>query len=518
MTKKIAINATELDYSNVKPEEDGRQYYEPYPPGWIHPPQNPSFRSTLEGATQSDYDAVVGQQILPNENFWRRHANHEGFRKLIKDKSDTERKLLAETFQLDLDLSCPKLDDCIPRGSILEAVDRYFFEFTDSPRELPFFYVMQYLLATLLQRGVQIHKGKQIILPDLWVIVVARSASGKTLSQKQLNLAMGGEVKLFSDAKTSLQFLTNLRDQRLGLYIRDEFAQFLKDIAKDQSMQNVRDYLLRTYDNGNIEHTSTAGSVKVDKSAISILGYTPTKTLRNHLTLEMLLDGFAQRFSYCVAEQDDRPIVGDYDFDHLSDRITPFWNKINSMHIHAVYKVSNDARIVFNRVVNDIVTMARLDDIDDSFSRRLAFTTYKYGLAYHILSGKEDDMIDAEDLKQAAQLVALHLLNLRKILDLYETNTKNRSASNHVSSSNSNDPELEARDEVIDRGNQLPLPDKLILVKAFLEKRKAVNAAPITISKLQSSIRALRGSAHETRAFAIKAIDEDPSLKPFVNL
>ena len=286
--------------------------------------------------SDAEYEAVIRKQLLPNENFWRRYANHEGFRAFIKDKSETEQKLLAETFQLDLDVTCPTLDDCIPHESVLEAVDRYFWEYTDSPRELPFFYVLHHVLATLMQKGVEIHKGKQVILPDLWTIVVARSASGKTLAQKNLDMAMGSQVKLFSDAKSSLKFLTNLRDQRLGLYIRDEFAQFLRDVNKDASMQSVRDYLLRTYDNGTIEHATTADSVRVEKSAISILGFTPTKTLKMHLTREMLLDGFAQRFSYCVAEQDERPIMGDYNFDDLSDRIKPFWTKVTSVPVHAV--------------------------------------------------------------------------------------------------------------------------------------------------------------------------------------
>ena len=54
-----------------------------------------------------------------------------------------------------------------------------------------------------------------------------------------------------------------------------------------------------------------------ENSAVGILGYTPTDTLKIHMTHEMLLDGFAQRFSYCVAEKDERPIVGDYNFDDL---------------------------------------------------------------------------------------------------------------------------------------------------------------------------------------------------------
>lgn len=494
------------DYSSVKPEEDGREWYEKGE-DWVAPQPGPAL-PIVQGVNQSGYDAVVRELLLPNDAFWRKHAHHEGFRAFIKDKSEAEQKLLAEAFQLDLDLSCPTLDDCIPRGSVLEAVDRYFWEYTDIPRELPFFFVMHHVLATLLQKGVQIHKGKQVILPDLWTMVVARSASGKTLSQKNLDLAMGSEVKLFSEAKTSLKFLTNLRDQRLGLYIRDEFAQFLKNVNKDSSMQDVRDYLLRTYDNSDIEHTTTADSVKVEKSCISILGFNATKTLKLHLTKEMLLDGFAQRFSYCVAEQDDRPIMGDYDFDKLAERIRPLWNKLTSMTVHPVYTVSSDARIVFNMVVRDIITKAREDDIDDSFSRRVAFTTYKYGLAYHILAGKDNDIIDPDDLINAAKLVALHLLDLRKILDMYEDNPRVRPASPASSTANTtSDPHATS-----------PEIDKLAKVKSFLEKRKADKAAPITISNLQASIRALRGSASDTRAMAMQAVSEDPSLAPFVDM
>lgn len=515
--KKKPTKAASLDYSNVKPEEDGRSWYTP-PPGWAPAAGLPL--PDIRTATPEDYEAVIRKLLLPHEDFWRDHANHEAYRQFIKDKTDAERALLAEAFQLDLDATCPTLDDCIPRGSILEAVDRYFWEYTDIPRELPFFYVMHFVMANLLQQGVQIHKGKQVILPDLWTVVLAPSGAGKSLSQKELNKALDAKINLFSEAKTSLQFLTNLRDQRLALYLRDEFAQFLKEVNKEPSMQNVRDYLLRTYDNGDIEHTTTTSSVKVKNSAISILGYTPTKTLQLHLTKEMILDGFAQRFSYCVAEKDDRPIVGDYDFDRLADRISPLWNKISSIPAHQIYTVSREARGAFNKVAQTIIGKAREENVDDSFSRRLAFTTYKYGLAYHFLAGKTTSEIDAEDLGQAAQLVALHLRDLRKVLDLYEpvgkasaplprpTPTKDGVVENTVAHSASLQKPSAA----------LPAVDKLSKVVAFLEKQRGANAAPVSLRKLQSSIRAVRGSADEARSYAEDAIAQDPSLAPFVIL
>jgi hypothetical protein len=513
--KKTPNDESIRDYSNIKPEEDGRSWYTP-PKGWE--PEKASPAPVIEGATQEDYDSAIRRQLLPHEDFWRRHANHASFRKFIKDKSEAERALIDSAFHLHLSGSCPTLDDCIPKNSILEAVDRYFWEYTDMPRELPFFYVMHYVLASLLQRGVEIHKGKQVILPDMWTVVVARSGSGKTLSQKQLDLAMGGGIRWFPDAKTSLQFLTNLRDHRLGLYIKDEFAQFLKDVTKDSSMQNVRDYLLRTYDNANIEHTTTMSSVSVDKSAISILGYTPTKTLKTYLTQEMLLDGFAQRFSFCVAEQDDRPIIGDYDFDMLAEQVAPHWKRITQTPPHPVYKVSQEARGVFNHVVGEIVTKAREEDIDDSFSRRLAFNTYKYGLAYHILSGKTDDVIGPEDLAQGAKLVALHLLNLRKVLDLYEVSGSATSPSSKPAFLKSTVVQQASNAVAATQNAASPPTDKLAKVIAFLEKRKSANASPISMSKLQTGVRAVRHSAEEARLFTEQAIAKDPSLTPFVKL
>lgn len=514
MATKKPVGDLALDYANIAAEHDGSSWYTP-PEDWEPPATLPPI-SDLHGVSQDDYDAAVRKLMLPHEDFWRKNSNHEGYRKFIKDKSDAERALLAKAFQLDLDPSCPTLDDCIPRGSILEAVDRYFWEYTDIPRELPFFYVMHFVLANLLQKGVQIHKGKQVILPDLWTVVLAPSGAGKSLSQKELDKAMDAKINLFSEAKTSLQFLTNLRDQRLALYLRDEFAQFLKDVSKEPSMQNVRDYLLRTYDNGNIEHTTTTSSVKVKNSAISILGYTPTKTLKLHLTKEMILDGFAQRFSYCVAEKDDRPIVGDYDFDQLADRISPLWKKISTIPTHPVYTVSKEARGAFNQVAQAIIGKAREDDVDDSFSRRLAFTTYKYGLAYHFLAGKTSSEIDSDDLIHAAQLVALHLRDLRKVLDFYEPAVKKSSEglpNPHNPSATETNP-----DEIPKSLPQYTASEKLTKVKDYLQKRKDANSPPITLSKLQAGIRALHGGGSDIRSIVTQAVQDDPSFASFVVL
>lgn len=427
MTRKKTDNQSALDYSNIKPEEDGRPWYTP-PPGWVKPTPGPAL-PFVQGVTQDQYDEVVRKLLLPHEKLWRNSATSSGRKKLIAEKTKPARALISSVLKIDVNGPWPTLDDCIPKGTILEAVDRYFWENTDIPRALPFFNVLHYVLAKLLQQGIVIHKGKQVILPDVWTIVVAPSGTGKTTTLRELAKAMGGQVTLFpTDANTSLQFLTYLRDYRLGLLIQDEVAQFFNAVTKDPGMRNVRGYMLKTYDNANIGHGSTASRIQVEKSAIGMIGYSIVKTLKKYLTPEMLDDGFAQRFAYFVAGRDERPIVGDMDFDDLEDVIKPMWAKIESTPFHSVYRVEEDGRGAFDRVVQIIVGRARQDDVDESFARRIAFSTYKYGLAYHILTGKTDDVISPEDLALGAQLAAMHLQHIRKVLDLYEEPKKGSSS------------------------------------------------------------------------------------------
>ena len=74
--KKKPTDATSLDYSNIKPEEDGRSWYLS-PKGWK--PEKSLPVPALEGATQEDDDAVIRRQLLPHEDFWRRHGAYPEF-------------------------------------------------------------------------------------------------------------------------------------------------------------------------------------------------------------------------------------------------------------------------------------------------------------------------------------------------------------------------------------------------------------------------------------------------------
>jgi hypothetical protein len=419
MVRKKVQTDTRVDTPTASPDIDTRPAYEP-PPGWVKPKRRPKV-PIVHGVSNSDYEEIVRKLLLPSEDFWRNKATHSGRKKFINEKTKPVRAFIKSVLQINVNGPWPTLNDCIPKGSILEAVDKYFWDNTDIPRELPFFYVLHYVLAKLMQQDIVIHKEGQVIRPDIWTVVVANSGSGKTRSQKAMATAMGGQINLVPPgAKSSIQFLTYLRDYRLGLLLIDEFAQFLNTVSKDSGMMDVRDHLLKTYDNENLRHKTTKSDISVENSTIGILGYSTVKTLPKYLTLEMLNDGFAQRFSYCVAEKDDREIIGNYDFSGIQPLIFPLWDKIAKTPFHAIYHVGEEGVTAFDEVAKIIIGAARRDDVDDSFSRRVAFTTYKYGLAYHILTGKTDNIISPEDLAWGSKLAAMHLLHMRKVLDLYE--------------------------------------------------------------------------------------------------
>ena len=54
-----------------------------------------------------------------------------------------------------------------------------------------------------------------------------------------------------------------------------------------------------------------------------------------------------------------------------------------------------------------------------SFFRRIMWRTFKYALVYHVLLGKAEAVIDAEDVGWAVRVAGLHLADARRLLDGY---------------------------------------------------------------------------------------------------
>ena len=405
----------------------------------------------------------------------------------------------------------PTLSDCIPTGSILDVVDQFFYQVTDLPRELPFYTVIHYVTALMLQEGVRIEKSEtQDIFPDLWTVVLADSGGGKSMTLNAISKALGGSVKMFPDAKSFPKFFENLQEHNKSFYLKDEFAKFVRAINKDSKMEGLQGCLLEVYSNNKVTYSTKAGTKTVEQPALSILGLTQIANITDTISKSMMDDGFAQRFGYVFAQKDSRPRVIDYVFDGLSPQVAPLWKQLTATPFHPIYYLDVEVSKAFSEGGNIIMNMGDAVGMNEQFSRRVIFRSFKYALAYHVLTGQTDEFLHAEDMAQGLRLCARELHDTARLLGMFGVLKPPSPASKAIGT------QILAASQVIaakGEGNDLRL------VQAYLEKRKAANAAPLTISKLQGNIRALRSrTSGETRAFAMQAVNADATLAPFVVL
>lgn len=319
----------------------------------------------------------------------------------------------------------PTLEDCIPEGSFLALIDEAFREKTDVPRELAFWASHHYLSAFLLQKGVSISVNGHHTLPDFWSIALAPSGAGKTFTQNAIAKALAGQVKTFPDVASAAAFAEALQDNNQGIWLRDEFAQFLKQLNIQPNLGQVKDYLLRTYDNNRIDRITKLETITIEKPALTIFGTTPIATIKNYLTAEDLVDGFAQRFAFIFAERDGRELVPFYDLSEYNPKINAAWVKATESGFYPVYEIKDEALAAFSEAFQIITKQCGLIGIDASFSRRMMWRAQKYALLYHVITGNQSNTITAEDMAFAAKLVALNLKDLRRLLDLYDAPDSN---------------------------------------------------------------------------------------------
>jgi hypothetical protein len=358
--------------------------------------------------------------LAPNESMWRKFAKPASEAKFMQAAIDPTRAMVKSMLSVVAGGKWPTLDACIPPGSILDDVDRMFYEGTDIPRELPFFTVLHYIAGMLLQNDVEIEVEGRRALPDIWTIALAPSGAGKTFTQNVIEEIFGKGVRQFPEAASAAKFIECLRDNNHSLWLRDEFAQYLGSIASQTHMAQVKDFLLRTYDNSNISHRLKEEDVIVEKPALTIYGTTPFATIKNYLSGESLVDGFAQRFAFVVAERDSRPVKPIYRTKSRLPEIQEKWAANLASKFHKVYRVDDVGIAAYEEAFYMIVARSGSESIDESFSRRIMWRSLKYALIYHIITGKTDDVLHAEDLTYAARLAALNLRDLRKVLDQYD--------------------------------------------------------------------------------------------------
>ena len=176
-TKKVSKSTPAKDaYANIPPEHDGRAWYVP-PHGWVAPkPDSPP--PDTSGITDAISAAAIREQLAASdlhstEKLWRTRAHEKVKPQFVAERTPHAAAFIDKMLQVVVNGQWPTLDDCIPPGSILDAVDKFFWRETDIAREIPFFSVLHYVMAMLMQDGVQIDKLGQMLLPDLYTIILA---------------------------------------------------------------------------------------------------------------------------------------------------------------------------------------------------------------------------------------------------------------------------------------------------------------------------------------------------------
>ena len=101
---------------------------------------------------------------------------------------------------------------------------------------------------------------------------------------------------------------------------------------KTQSyLEELKDYLLKSYDNKTISRKTLKHEIIVENPALVLFGLSVYSTFLQNVSLEDMLDGFAQRPSYVIAKNDqERPelSVALYPFNLLRDTVKKSWKKI----------------------------------------------------------------------------------------------------------------------------------------------------------------------------------------------
>ena len=303
-----------------------------------------------------------------------------------------------------------------PPGSFVEKILEIFNEKTNIPLEIPFFTSLHYLSAYLLQNDIHINVKNQILKPDIWTVVLASSGAGKTFASSTIGKYIGEEAG-FPDSASSAKFVENLSKYNKSFFLRDEFGQFLKNIETQPHMAEMKDILLRLYDNKKIERNTKKEEISIEDPALVILGVSVLDTFLGQIGIESLVDGFSQRFNYVIAEADPHRKMEDFAFydvfnDEQTNKVRDEWEKLKNNIKHQEYKINDNALDAF---ISSFKLLSNIK-LPEAFYRRIMFKGMKYALLYHILLGKISDSIDAEDMAWAGRLCAIHLKDSAKLL------------------------------------------------------------------------------------------------------
>ncbi len=295
----------------------------------------------------------------------------------------------------------------VPPAGLASLIISEFRQKTNIPLEIPFFTLLSVISGLMLASGSVLETKMGEIKPDLWTVILASSGAGKTYSQKQVTSSVDlSNVEFNGNVVSSAAFVESLELRPRGLWIRDEFAQFLKSIESDGAMAEMKDYMLRLYDNSKIERITKKEEISIEEPALTILGLTVAETFGKYVSAESMLDGFAQRFSYVKADTDPDRNFKDYPLWTVNSKLfEKGWENVISCIKDRYYVDENIIIPAFSASFNALFN----DKIPESFFRRIIWRSMKYAMIYHVLRCDNSDHLTSEDFGWAARVISLHV-------------------------------------------------------------------------------------------------------------
>lgn len=322
-------------------------------------------------------------------------------------------------------------DAAIPPGSPPHDILEAFRFHTDLPLDLAWHSFLFFLSTHCLAKGVTIECDGQTITPELWTVVLAPSGSGKSysLSRIKKGAPVAATIEgIASGAKLIEQMQENELQGLPNAMLVDEFGQMLKSLETDGSpLSDAKQYFLLAYDGDKIERNTLKKSTVVEDSHMSMLGLNVDETFIKILSPESLLDGFAQRFAYALAERDEERHFSDYpryNNAQIEAVVVQAWAKLLAVPLHETYVYSVEALDAYD---NEFRNMGRIIDegkqINVSFFRRLMQRTHKLALMMHLILGDSSNIISKTDVLWAMRQTRLHIADAARLIAMKSPNT-----------------------------------------------------------------------------------------------
>jgi len=360
----------------------------------------------------------------------KRTAKRYPLLELVEEKKKEAQELLAFYSSLKAYIEeWRKNDDLLkvlyacPPGTPLEGVVALTYRYTDIPPSISFYFMLVLLGAKFTQMDFALEIGSQVVRPNLWVLTLDSSGSGKTYATKHIcqKAIPPDEVEFLPETGTAagyVKLLAEHPEKCRAIFFRDEVAQLFKMLRKDTYV-DLKDFFLRSYDGGPIErHTKKEGLVKVQDVYISFYGTTVLETFARSLKEEDLLDGFMQRFLIQIPERTER-IVPLYvippeelkairrDYEKLIEALMEAPRRL---------QLTSHAREVYERWF-----LEHFDPDLKSYYRRYLFSSMKLATIYKLLlwPKERDGAVDKEHMGWAIRVISQNLDSLYTLMSDY---------------------------------------------------------------------------------------------------